>query len=413
MATLGATPQVNPLPPGYARPAMRIEALTIKNFRALRHVELTNLPGMSVFVGANGSGKSTLFDVFGFLHDALVHNVRQALGKRGGFREVLSRDATGPIEIELKFRQEDGPLVTYSLQVGLDEGGLPVVEREILKYRRGSHGQPWKFLDFERGKGVAVTNEADYGKPDAEMKRDEQQLDSPDILAVKGLGQFQKFRQVSAFRRMIEDWHVSDFHIAAARPSQDVGVAEHLSEQGENLALFAQYLFEKHRSTFDQVLTKMAQRVPGVQDVTAATTEDGRLVLKFRDGTFKDPFIARYVSDGTIKMFAYLLLLHDPRPHPLLCVEEPENQLYPNLLQELAEEFREYSARGGQVFITSHSPDFLNGTRLDEIFWLEKREGFTTITRASENEQLRALAEEGDLPGALWKQGLFTGAHPR
>ena len=120
---------------------MRIEAITIKNYRALRHVELTDLPAMSVFVGANGSGKSTLFDVFGFLHDSLVHNVRQALAKRGGFREVLSRDASGPIEIEIKFREAREPLVTYSLEVGLD-GGLPVVDREVLKYRRGSHGQP-------------------------------------------------------------------------------------------------------------------------------------------------------------------------------------------------------------------------------------------------------------------------------
>ena len=392
---------------------MRIEAITIKNYRALRHVELTALSSMSVFVGANGSGKSTLFDVFGFLHDSLVHNVRQALAKRGGFREVLSRDASGPIEIELKFRQPGDPLVTYSLEVGLDDGGLPVVEREVLKYRRGSHGQPWKFLDFTRGKGLAVTNEADYGKPDAEMQRDEQELDSPDILAVKGLGQFTKFKQVSAFRRLIEDWHVSDFHIADARPSQEVGVAEHLSERGENLALVAQYMFERHPEVFNTVLKKMARRVPGVNDVTAVPTEDGRLVLKFRDGKFKDPFIARYVSDGTIKMFAYLLLLHDPRPHPLLCVEEPENQLYPDLLMELAEEFREYASRGGQVFITSHSPDFLNGAALDEIFWLEKRDGFTTITRASESEQLRALVAEGDLPGQLWKQGLFKGVHPQ
>ena len=245
------------------------------------------------------------------------------------------------------------------------------------------------------------------------MQRDEQQLDSPDILAVKGLGQFQKFKQVSAFRRLIEDWHVSDFHIADARPSQEAGVAEHLSERGENLALVAQYMFERHPKLFDAVLKKMARRVPGVNDITPTTTVDGRLVLQFRDGKFKDPFIARYVSDGTIKMFAYLLLLHDPRPHPLLCVEEPENQLYPDLLIELAEEFREYASGGGQVFITSHSPDFLNGAALDEIFWLEKRDGFTTITRASESEQLRALAAEGDLPGQLWKQGLFKGVHPQ
>jgi predicted ATPase len=392
---------------------MRIQALKIVNYRALQHVELRDLPGMSVFVGANGSGKSTLFDVFGFLHDSLVHNVRQALAKRGGFREVVTRGQKGPIEIELKFRQEGEPLVTYTLKIGLDESGQPVVEREVLKYRRGPYGAPWRFLDFTRGKGLAVTNEADYGKPDVEMKRDEQQLDSPDILAVKGLGQFQRFRQVSAFRKLIEDWHVSDFHISEARPSQEAGVAEHLSERGDNLALVAQFMYERHPKIFEEVLAKMARRVPGVSKVEAVTTEDGRLVLRFQDGSFKDPFIARYVSDGTIKMFAYLLLLHDPKPHPLLCVEEPENQLYPDLLAELAEEFREYSVRGGQVFISSHSPDFLNGLMLDEIFWLEKRDGLTTVHRASEDGLLVSLAAEGDLPGALWKQGLFKEAGPR
>jgi predicted ATPase len=134
------------------------------------------------------------------------------------------------------------------------------------------------------------------------------------------LGQLQKFKQVATFRRLIEGWHVSDFHIQAARASQDPGYAEHLSPTGENLPLVAQFMFEHHRNNFEQ-------RVPGVTNVKAAETTDGRIVLQFQDGSFKDPFIARYVSDGTIKMFAYLLLLHDPKPHPLLCIEEPENQL--------------------------------------------------------------------------------------
>ena len=141
--------------------------------------------------------------------------------------------------------------------------------------------------------------------------------------------------------------------------------------------------------------------------------EDGRLVLRFQDGSFKDPFVSRYVSDGTIKMFAYLVLLHDPNPHPLLAVEEPENQLYPELLSELIEEFRDYARRGGQVFVSTHSPDFLNGARLDEIYWLAKTDGFTTVHHAADNELLAQLVEEGDLPGTLWKQGLFDGVAPR
>ena len=97
--------------------------------------------------------------------------------------------------------------------------------------------------------------------------------------------------------------------------------------------------------------------------------------------------------------------------HPLLAIEEPENQLYPELLHELLEEFRDYARRGGQVFVSTHSPDFLNGAKLNEIHWLVKEHGFSRIQRASDSETLQNLVKEGDLPGTLWKQGLFEGAH--
>ena len=388
---------------------MQIEGIEIKNYRLFQHVSLSNLPRMTVVVGANGSGKSTLFDVFTFLKDALTENVSAAVARRGGFRELVSRDTTEPIEFTIKFRESGGRLVTYQLVIGPEKGRV-VVEREVLRYRRGQRGQPWRFVDFSRGIGTAITNESAYGNEGVAEERDDYALDDPSILAIKGLGQFREFRVVSEFRSLIENWHISDFHIADARPSVDAGYAEHLSVRGDNVALVAQYLYDNHRSHFEQVLQAMRRRVPGVRSVEAKPTDDGRLVLRFQDGSFKDPFIARYVSDGTIKMFAYLVLLYDPEPHPLLAIEEPENQLYPELLRELAEEFRDYADRGGQVFVSTHSPDFLNGVELDEIFCLTKQNGFTTVKRVSESETLRSLVELGDLPGALWKQGLLVGA---
>ena len=391
---------------------MQIEQIEIKNYRPFRHAVLDNLPPMAVVVGANGSGKSTLFDVFSFLKDALVQNVAMAVARRGGFRELVSRGENGPIGITIKFRESGGRLATYLLQVAEDHGRV-VVHREILRYRRGQYGKPWHFVDFSRGVGTAITNESVYGQEGAVEKREEYELDDPSILAIKGLGQFREFRVVSEFRSLIENWHVSDFHIADARPSAEAGYAEHLSNRGDNVAQVAHYLYENNRECFDRVLEAMRQRVPGVSGVEAKPTEDGRLVLRFQDGSFKDPFIARYVSDGTIKMFAYLVLLYDPKPHPLLAVEEPENQLYPELLIELAEEFRDYARRGGQVFVSTHSPDFLNGVELEEIFYLVKKDGFTTVRRASDIELLRDLVVEGDLPGSLWKQRLFEGVGPR
>jgi predicted ATPase len=395
---------------------MKIEAIRLKNFKSFRDAEFVDLPDFCIIVGANGTGKSTIFQVFGFLRDAMTSNVNVALAKLGGsrgFREVRSRNSTGPIEIELKFRAgKESPLTTYFLQID-EKHGKAIVEREILKYRRGSSGQPWHFLDFSRGKGTAVTNELATVNDVKELNREEQPLKSPDILAIKGLAQFERFPAVMALGNLIENWHISDFHISKARPEQETGYAEHLSREGENLSLVIEYLHNNERETFNKILSLLKMRVPGINQVESKTTEEGRVLLKFQDGAFEDPFLARYVSDGTIKMLAYLTLLYDPNPHPLLCVEEPENQLYPKLLWELAEEFRSYSSRGGQVFVSTHSPDFLNAARLDEVFWLVKKDGYTEVRRAKEDEQLATYMAEGDQMGYLWEQGFFEGADPR
>lgn len=386
---------------------MRIERMTIKNFRVFRDVTIEHIPSLTFFVGANGSGKSTFFDVFGFLRDALQHNASVAVARRGGMKELRSRENGGDLFFEIKFREEVGePLVTYQISISERDGRVSVAH-EVLKYRRGQYGQPWNFLSFQHGEGYAVTNEAEYGIPEVEMKREFQKLDSSDILAIKGLGQFERFKVVSAFRRLIERWHLSDFHTHAARPSQEDGYAEHLSPQGDNLPLVARFLYERHPEVFRCILERMKQRIPGVERVEAASTVDGRLVLRFQDGAFRDPFLSRHVSDGTIKMFAYLVLLHDPSPHPLLCVEEPENQLYPMLMRELAEEFRDYARRGGQVMISTHSPELLDAAKVEEVFGFEKKDGFTKVFRVKNNPQVRSLLAEGDTLGALWGQGLL------
>lgn len=391
---------------------MRIENIKIENYRLFRRAELQNLPQLTIVVGANGSGKSTLFDVFTFLKDALTHNVATAVTRRGGFRELVSRGCDGPIGITVQFRESGGRLAAYILKIARENGRV-VVDREVLRYRRGRYGRPWHFVDFRCGKGYAITNESVYGQEGVRAEREEFKLDASSVLAIKGLGQFKRFRVVSEFRSLIENWHVSDFHISDARPSVEAGYAEHLSTRGDNVAQVAQYLYQHHPDCFNRVLEAMSARVPGVSRVEAKPTEDGRLVLRFQDHAFRDPFISRFVSDGTIKMFAYLILLYDPKPHPLLAVEEPENQLYPDLLLELVEEFRDYARRGGQVFVSTYSPFFLNGAGLEEVYWLAKEDGFTQVRRAETDDLLKALVEEGDKLGTLWRQGLFKGASPR
>lgn len=392
---------------------MKLESLRVKNFRAFRDAEMKNIPNFCVLVGANGVGKTTIFRVFDFLKDAMEKNVNAALTKLGGsrgFAEVCTRGEKGPIEIEIKFRETaNSPLATYRLVIA-ERNGRAYVEHELLMYRRGSKGKPWHFLDFSKGKGEAVTNELSDNRAlqEKDLKRSVQTLKSDDILAIKGLAQFEDFPVVKALGTLIENWHISDFHVSRARPEQESGYAEHLSREGENLSLVIEYLYKNHRSIFEKILKDLRLRIPGTDDIQVKTTEEGRVLLKFKDGAFEDPFLARYVSDGTIKMLAYLVLLNDPKPHPMLCVEEPENQLYPMLLEELAEEFRAYARQGGQVMVSTHSPDFLNAIEPDELFVLSKKDGYTTISGAADNELVTSYFKAGEKLGYLWKQGFFN-----
>ncbi len=396
---------------------MRIENITIENFKVFKKTSIKDLPKMAVLLGSNGSGKSTFFDVFGFLSDSLQNNVTIALNKRGGFQEVITRgcDITKDlIKFEIRFRNQENendkaPSVTYSLAIGF-KSGKAYIDREVLKYRRGQRGAPWHFLDFRNGEGYAITNEEEYGNAGVEAKRVNQKVTSPDILAIKGLGQFEQFKAISSFRSLLEKWYVSNFKIEYGRNISDTGISNHLSVTGDNLAQVTKYMYDYHKELFTKILEKLPKRIPGINKVEAKETEDGRIILKFQDQNFKDPFVARYVSDGTIKMFAYMILLHDPDPHPLLCIEEPENFLHPDLLLQLCEEIREYSERGGQVFVSSHSPDFVNGLKIEELFFLVKGDGFTSIKSAKEDELVAELSKENEL-GWLWRNHYIKGAN--
>ena len=393
-----------------------IEAIRIENFKALKSINLTELPQLAVFVGKNGVGKTSLFRVFSFLKSCLSKNVRVALQHEGGFngfKDVITRgiDESESIIIQLKFYLTIAGkkrLVTYHLEIAL-QGKKPVVRREILRYKRASRGgAPFHFIDFSHGRGVAVSNEEDFSKPDRELTREEQAVD-PDVLAISSLGQLKRFKAAKAFRELIGNWHISDFHINEARGKKGQNLGTHLSRSGDNLPSVALHMKEEHPEIFEAVLQKVRERVPGISDIEAKTSEDGSLLIRYSDSTFKDPFFDFNVSDGTIKMFAYLLLLHDPKPHKVLCVEEPENQLYPELMTILAEEFQEYASKGGQVFVSTHSPQFLNAIPLESLFLIEKNKGISKIIPFIADPLVRGQIDAGDKAGYLWEQGMFEG----
>ncbi|HNF96233.1 MAG TPA: AAA family ATPase, partial [Pseudomonadota bacterium] len=162
----------------------------------------------------------------------------------------------------------------------------------------------------------------------------------------------------------------------------------------------------EHKDRFKNILARIATKIPGVKEIKTGVTLDKRVLIQFNDGTFGDPFFAQQMSDGTLKVFAYLLMLEDPEPPPFICIEEPENGLYHKLLESLAREFRSHATgrkNAPQIFVTTHQPYFVDALTPDEVWILEKdKEGFSTIKRVSELEIVRKLVEQGLPLGGLW-----------
>src|SRR5258706_5310405 len=343
------------------RALARIEYLKVQNFRALREVEFKDLTPLTVLLGPNGSGKSTVFDVFAFLAECFELGLRRAWEKRQRGKELMTRGAEGPVSIEIKYREPGLPLITYHLAVE-ERGGAPVVVEEWLRWKRGSHGQPFRFLDYREGQGRAASGE----KPDEQDERLAIPLKSPDLLAVNALGQFAEHPRVAALRDFITGWYVSYLSADGARGQPEAGPQERLTKTGDNLANVIQCLSEQHPAQLERIFAVLRQRVPRIERVLAETMPDGRLLLQIKDAPFSHPVLARFASDGTLKMLAYLVLLYDPLPPPFIGIEEPENFLHPRLLPELADECRSASERT-QLLVTTHSPFFLNSLRPAEV----------------------------------------------
>ena len=417
----------------------KIEGFRVKNFKVLKDVTLgrlwnqqkkQSLTPMTAVIGKNGVGKSVLFDAFGFLADALKSGVEEACDARGrgGFEKIRTQGETGPIGFDVYYREHGNARpITYQIDIAVDESGRPYVLRERLRQRRKGQkrGQPLSFLFLNDGKGVAWKGEQE-GR---QINEEDEEMDQLDLfiesiraeepseteiieledrrkLGIATLGALKQHPRISAFRRFIEGWYLSYFTPDAARSLPLAGPQQHLNTHGDNLGNVVQFMEREYPEGFKKILEEIASKIPGIDRIDTEKTSDGRLLLRFNDKSFEYPFYAQQVSDGTLKVFAYLLLLEDPIPPPFLCIEEPENGLYHKLLESLANQFREHASphRGGsQVFITTHQPYFVDSLDPEEVWILEKGEdGFSTIRRASDDPIAAAMFAEGLPLGGLW-----------
>ena len=414
----------------------KIEGFRIRNFRTLRDIKLGGLGSdkrsealtpMTAVIGKNGSGKSTLFDAFGFLSDCLKLGVEEACDKRNGFERIISQGVEEPIMFEIYYREEYNTLpITYVVSFALDEHNRPYVKSERLRQRRkgqDSKGQPYSFLLLDNGRGAVWKGEywgikEKFGEINLdELMREESnekeniELEDNRKLGIATLGALKQHPRISAFRQFIEGWYLSYFRPDAARELPLSGPQRHLNIHGDNIGNVVQFMKRDYPDRFKEILRDIAGKIPGVEKIDTESMPNGRLLLKFNDKGFKDPFSAQQMSDGTLKVFAYLLLLSDPMPPPFVCIEEPENGLYHKLLETLAQQFRVHvteERNKSQIFVTTHQPYFVDALNPEEVWILEKgSDGFSKIRRASDDHIIQELVNEGLPLGGLWYSDYF------
>ena len=369
------------------------------------------LPSLACLIGPNGSGKSTLLDAFGFLSDCLRENVEAACDKthRGGFRKLRTQGEKAPMEFDLYYREDaKSRPITYS--VAIDErDGTPIVAWETLQQRRKGqkHGRPYPFVKLNYGEGTAWSGESG---PHAEGNESiPVHLDDPRRLGITTLGQLKEHPRILGLRAFIEGWYLSYFVPDLARTLPMAGAQKHLNRTGDNLANVLQYMERNKPEQLRAALAKIARRIPGISTIQSQVSPDGRLLIAFNERGYIDPFYASNMSDGTLKMFAYLLLLGDPEPAPFIGIEEPENGLYHKLLERLASEMKEHAGeRQTNLLVTTHSPYFVDALAPEQV-WLMQRgnDGRAVAKRAADFEHIRDLVNEGLPLGSLWYSNHF------
>ncbi len=395
--------------------------LRVQNYKSLSDISLGQvgygqgdpLPPLSCFIGPNGSGKSALLDAFGFMADCLREGVEAACDKpqRGGFSKVRTQGSQDAIRFELYYRET--PLsrpITYSFAVD-ENSGVPVVVVETLRQRRKGqkHGRPFPFLHLEKGEGRVWAGEGTEDEEGATSL--EIELDDMGRLGITTLGQLKEHPRIVGLRSYIESWYLSYFVPDAARTLPVSGAQKHLDRTGENLGNVVQYLERAHPDRFQKVLERIARKIPGIQTISHERSPDGRLLLRFNERGYLDPFYQQSMSDGTLKMFAYLLLLEDPEPRPFIGIEEPENGLYHKLLEDLANEFLRHveESRGAtQILVTTHSPYFVDALKPSQVWLMEKDEnGHTQVKRTADLPIIVEMVKEEIPLGSLWYSNHF------
>ena len=398
----------------------RLTYLRIKNYRALRDVEFRDLTPLTVLIGPNGSGKSTVLDALDFLAEAVRGRLTEAWEKRERFKGMRTRGQEGTINFELEFAFKD-KLIQY--EIAFEEYSHLSTQRifvssESIRYlgadktlvqlsgrytKTSTEHRVYPFLNsytFSFDTDVVSQSIPDY--PFIASANSGSSVEGAEVREIALI--------INAILSSYRYVHLTKDHL---KGYSDAGPREKLSPNGDNLTNVLYHLYTKHPAVLEEITAKMRRWVPGLADIVPEITSDERILLRFKDAQFDKLMPAQYMSGGTMRLTALLTLLHETDATGLLGIEEPENELHPQLLYRLMEEF-EKAAEKRQLFVTTHSPLILDALSPEQV-WVMYRgaDGYTRTKRTADMPNVPELAEDGSMLGYLWTSNTFTVGDPQ
>ncbi len=408
--------------PGADQGAVFIRELGARNLLSFRELDLPLGP-LNVLIGANGSGKSNLLELLALLQAAprdigepirrgggIIEWLRKA-GDRGSRRGSLAVVAAPPWRHE----QPDTPWLRYELELGAQRE-RHVLLREWLGNDRPLPGYDSSFVYFDVHDGLGVigvrqvdaAEESEGDRPKRRLERDTltpgqsvlRERKDPDIYPeVTYLAD-----RFSALR-LYTEWNLGR-HTAARDPQLADLPTDVLLESTSNLALVLSRL--KLRSAADDIEREFARFFPWCKGLDF-DVGGGRIQLYMREEGLTDPVPATRMSDGMLRYLCLLAVLCHPSPPPLLCIEEPELGLHPDIMAPLARLLKQASTRT-QLIITTHSPELVDqfSDMPEAVVVCERGPDGASEMRRLDADRLAKWLERYRL-GELWGSGQIGG----
>jgi predicted ATPase len=368
------------------------------------------LKSLNVLIGPNGSGKSNFIEAVSLLRSA-PSDIRAAIRRGGGVSDwIWKGDPEGVASIDILIRNPQGNMpLRHVLAFRMENQAFRLEDEHIENEKSYPHYEnPYIYYSYNNGNPVInVKTEGQDDKPEQRKLKPETVDINQSILAQRRdpetYPEISYLANVYDKIKIYREWYFG--RNAVFREPQKADMRnDRLEEDFSNLGLFLNRLRGVPKAK-NKILEALRDLYEGLDDFDVSI-EGGAVQVFFTEGDFTIP--ATRLSDGTLRYLCLLAILCDPAPPPLICIEEPELGLHPDILPKVADLLIAASERT-QLIVTTHSDILVDAMteRPDAVFVCEKHDGQTRI-RSLDSEKLEKWLEDYRL-GELWTSGALGG----